>query len=596
MTEPQTVPKSLVVALVFLGLFLGLWGIRWGLPGRERLERVLPPGLESPAFHRQLSDSWSAMHVELGENMTINPRAWGGGVPGIVEIPAGWKIPPKELLNSYRSFYLRSEHEDEQSTLLALSGMKPRQLQFNPHLFVYGTPHIYSVGAALALGAVTGLVTLKSSILFYLADPAKMAGMYLAGRLVSVAAFIACGLMLLRLGRRYLGLEAGAVAAAIFLMTPAAVVQAHVLKNHMFWAFFALWTVDRCALVLKRGTLKDYAAAGAVAGLTVAAFLGAWTTCFVVGIAGAMRLSGLHEPNGRPQKTLPELKGLLLAGVCALAAFLLINPYWILDFKVAMLEMAVLKSAAKLSFSNPLLFIQNGLRLSATDSIVTLMFGGVALALLKGRREPVLLLCAIVFLSALASTMMFSSVLSARSVRYFLGWLGVGSLLAGRLLQELRTLKGPAGKFATVSSVIVLIGLLCQGMTYSHNYSLGEGVKSTHFKSGEWIDKNVPAGSTIGLLRYPQPSNSPFFRYDRYRLMFIDRVVASTLPFERLPRYLALTLPDYDDRPALAPIMGQYERLAVFARESLFPWVTVDPTATTANPVIEIYRLKERGS
>ena len=74
MTEPQPAPKSLVAALVFLGLFLGLWGIRWGLPARARLERMLPPGLESPAFHRALADSWSAMHAELGENMTVNPR------------------------------------------------------------------------------------------------------------------------------------------------------------------------------------------------------------------------------------------------------------------------------------------------------------------------------------------------------------------------------------------------------------------------------------------------------------------------------------------------------------------------------------------
>ncbi len=584
--------KALVPALVLLGLTLGLWGIGWGLPSHGRLARVLPPGLDGLGFQKELADSWGAMHQELGENLMVNPKSFGT-FTGVVEIKSGWKKPPKELLNSYRSFYVRSEHEDEQSILLALSRMKPRQLQFKPHLFTYGALHIYSVGAALALGALSGLVTLKSSILFYLADPAQMAAMYMAGRLLSVAAFVACGLMLLRLGRLSLGsVEAGGLAAAIFLMTPAAVVQAHVLKNHTFWSFFALWTVDRCALVLKRGALKDYAAAGAVAGLTTASFLGAWPACLVVGTAGAMRLAGLHEPNGRPRRPLPELQGLLLAGLCAGTAFLLVSPYWIVDFGEAMREMTVLSGFGALDLAHPWLFVTHALRRSVTDPVLTLMFGGTALALLKGRREPVLLLCALAFLLALASTATVGNVLSTRQARYFLGWIAIGSLLAGRLLVELRALKGPAGRFGTATAAIVLAGLACRGLAYAHNFSLGAGDRSTHSLSGEWIEKNIVEGSVIGLLRYPQPSNSPFFRYDRYRLMFIEPKLAPTLPSAKLPRYLALTIPDYDDRPALAPILAHYDLLASFPRGKLFPWIEIESTSTTANPLIEIYRLK----
>jgi hypothetical protein len=573
---------------------LGLWGIRWGLPGPQRLSRVMPPGLDGEAFQKELADSWATMHQDLGENLMINPKSFGI-FTGIVETPAGWKTPPKELINSYRSFYVRSEHEDEQSTLLALSRIKPRRLQFNPHLFTYGALYIYSVGAAIALGAATGLVTLKSSILIYLADPSKMAAMYLAGRLLSVAAFVACGLMLLRLGRLYSGsLEAGALAAAIFLMTPAAVVQAHVLKNHMFWCFFALWTVDRCAVVLKRGALKDYAAAGAVAGLTMASFLGAWPACLVVGMAGAMRLAGLHEPNGRPCPPRAELAGLLLSGLCAAAAFLIVSPYWILDSREALLEIQVLSGLGGIDLTHPWVFIRNALRCSVTDPVLTLMFGGAALSLIKGRREPLLLLCAFAFLLGLASAATVSGVVATRQVRYFLGWVAVGSLLAGRLLHELRALKGPAGRIGTATTAIILAGLACQGSAYAHNFYLSESDRSNHFLSGEWIEKNIPAGESIGLLRYPQPSNSPFFRYDRYRLMFIEAKLAADLPRERMPRYLALTIPDYDDRPALARFLGRYERLAVFPRPRLFPWISIDPTSTTANPLIEIYGRKEK--
>ncbi|MBI4062099.1 MAG: hypothetical protein HY403_11810 [Elusimicrobia bacterium] len=587
--------KAFAAALTFLGLALGLWGIRWGLPGPQRLARVMPPGLDAPAFHEELTDSWLKMHRDLGENMMVNPKSFDT-FSGVVDTPAGWKTPPKALLNSYRSFYLRSEHEDEQSFLLALSRVRPRQLQFRLHLFTYGALHIYSIGAALALGAAVGLVTLKSSILFYLADPPAMAAMYLTGRLVSVAAFVACALMLLRLGRLCKDAGAGAAAAAIFLMTPAAVVQAHVLKNHMFWSFFALWTVERCVLLLKRGALRDYAAAGTVAGLAVASFLCAWPACLVVGAAGAMRLSGLHEPDGRPCEPLPELKGLLLAGACAGAVFLIVNPYWILDFREAMLEMQALSNFGGLDFAHPWLFLQNALRRSVTDPVLTLMLGGAALALLRGRREPALLLCAAAFLLALASMATVQGVIATRQVRYFMGWVGVGSLLAGCLLRELTALKGAAGRFGAATAAVVLAGLACQGLSYAHNFHLAESDRSNHFLSGEWIEKNVPAGETIGLLRYPQPSNSPFFRYDRYRLKFIEPKLAPALPPERLPRWLALTVPDYDDRPALGSVLPRYELRASFARGRLFPWIALDPSSTTANPLIEIYRLKEKGA
>ncbi len=590
MAALQVSRKAAAPALIVLGLSLGLWGIRWGLPGPERLARVLPPGLDGPAFEQQLADSWSSMHAELGDNLMLNPKSFSS-FTGVVETPAGWKAPPKELLNSFRSFYVRSEHEDEQSILLALSHMKPKQLQFKPHLFTYGALHIYSVGAALAVGALLGQVKLKSSILFYLADPSKMAAMYLAGRLLGVASFIAGGLMLLRLGRR-VGFEAGLIGAALYMMSPAAVVQAHVLKNHTFWPVFVLWTLDRCGIVLERGRRKDYAFAGVVAGLATASFLGAWPACLVVGAAGAMRLLGLHDRHGKPCKPLPEIEGLVIAGVCAIGAFLIVSPYWVIDFKEAMAEMKVLSGFSALDAGHIPLFITHCLRRSVTDPIMTLIFGGTVLALVRGKKEPFLLLCAIALLIGLASTATVGNVLSTRQVRYAMGWLAAGSLLAGRALQEMRALKGPAGKLGTLATAVALIGLLCQGSAYAYNFAVGADARSNHFVSGEWIEKNIPEGATIGLLRYPQPSNSPFFRWDRYRLRFIEPKLAADLPEKSLPAYLALTIPDYDDRSYLGPVLAHYELAAAFPRARLFSWIEIDPTSTTANPLIEIYRLK----
>ena len=477
------------------------------------------------------------------------------------------------------------------------SNASPRQLQFNLHLFTYGALHIYAIAGAMMIGAALGLVSIKSSILHYLADPSRMAAMYMAGRLVTTAAFVGCGLMLLRLGRLRLGsLAVGAFGAAIFLMTPAAVVQAHVLKNHMFWAFLALCTLDRSLVLLRSGTLKDYAWAGICAGLTMASFLGSWTACLVVAAAGTMRLAGLGGPGVAPPRLRSELQGLLLSGACAAAVFLLVNPYWILDCAEAMQELAWLRNFAVFDLSHPRLFAANALRRSITDPVLTLMFAGVAFGLIRGRRDPALLLCAVAFLMGLVAMATVPGYSAARQARYFLGWVAVGSLLAGRLLSELCALKGLAGRFATAAAVVTLAGLGCQGLTYAHNFHLGEGATSNHFLAGEWIERNVPKGEVIGLLRYPQPSNSPFFRFDRYRLKFIEPKLAPGLPPEKLPRWLALTIPDYDDRPELSAVLARYDKRASFPRGKLFPWIEIDPSSTTANPLIEVYRLREKGA
>lgn len=574
-------------ALAVLGLFLGLWGLWWGLPSKERAARVLPPGLAaSPAFQADLAANWSKLHEELGENLMVNPKSFGT-FSGVVDVPAGWTLPPKELLNSARSFFVRSEHEDEQSILLALSRMKPRKLDFRPHLFTYGALHIYSVGATLAAGALVGLVPLKSGILFYLEDPARMAALYAAGRLLTVAAYVFGALTLLRLGRK-LGTEAGVLGGAIYLMTPAAVVQAHVLKNHTFWTVFALWTLSRSSRVLETGKRRDYSAAGAAAGLATASFLGAWPACLIVAAAGVMRLLGLHAPKGKPCRPGPELTGLVLSGAWAAAAFFLVSPYWLIDHAEAMAEMKVLSGFGGLDVTHVGLFVANALRRGVTDPVLVLMFGGAALGLARGKKDPALLLTALAFVIGLAAMATVGGVVSTRQVRYFTGFVAVGSLLAGRLLAELRALKGPAGKFGTAAAAAVLLGLFAQGSSYAYNFAAA----STHVRAGDWLDANVPAGATIGLLRYPQPSNSPFFSWSRYKLRFLDPRVAPTLPAEAWPEWLALTIPDYDDRPALAAVLERYERVASFPRAKLVPWVEIHPTSTTANPLIEIYRRK----
>jgi hypothetical protein len=179
-------------------------------------------------------------------------------------------------------------------------------------------------------------------------------------------------------------------------------------------------------------------------------------------------------------------------------------------------------------------------------------------------------------------------------VRYFIGFLAVGELLAGRAAADLLAWKSPWRPGLLVALALALANLVLAGTTYAYNFIADAGPRSTHLESGAWIEARVPPGSSIGLMRLPQPSNAPYFRYDRYDLRFFESAgLFAVLPAAELPQYLAVTSPDHDDRPDMEPNLSRYELAAEFDRPRIVPWIRIHPTATTADPVIDIYRLKE---
>jgi hypothetical protein len=570
-----------MIRAAVLALGLGLWGLSWGLPSRAVLDQVLPPGLDTPQFLEQLSSSWQSMHARLGENLMLNPHSFHD-FDGVVRVPAGWTTPPPALVNTARSFHLRSGHEDEQTVLIMLSRLNPLRLQLNPHFFTYGAAYVYSVGATLAAGAAAGLVELRRGLASYLEDPARMAGLYYCGRLLSVFSYAATGLLLVFMGRRWFDEKDGVAAALFFLLTPAAILQAHVLKNHAFWTFWALLTVHFSLEIVEEGGLKSYVKAGIAAGVTVGSFLVGWPACLVIACACLFRIADHRRPA-------EELQGLALAAAASLGAFLATNPYWLLSWREALAEMKVLGNQGGFSWAHPPMFVAYTLRKALTTPFWALAMTGLAWAAGHRKRDRELFFLACAFACGLAGTLSTTNVKDATYVRYFSGWVPVLCLIAGRAFVEMWS-RG-AGSRAAAGLCAGVLAL--HGVTYAYNFRVAASTESTHWRAGRWIEENVAAGSSVGLLRLPQPSNCPYFPFNRYALVFVEVKLFATLPAAELPEYLAVTTPDYDDRPRLEPNLSRYELAATFDRAVLVPGVRVDPSAMSANPRIDVYRLRK---
>lgn len=571
--------------ILFMGLFLGLTGIRWGLPGQGRIKRIMPPELHTTQFHEALESSWKALHARFGKNLMPSEESW---IPfsGVLDAPSGWDMPPEILFNGIRSFHVRSVHEDEQSMLLALSKMRPKKLDFNPHFFSYGGTYIYVLGAWLGAGAVIGAVPLHRSLLPYLDSPEKMGALFAWGRLLSVAGFIACGFMLWEIGRKIAGPWTGLSAALFFMLSPGAVVQAHTMKPHMYWPFFTFLTLYLCLRVLEKGGRREYLLAGAASGLAVGSAVCAWPTCFIVAVAAGIRIWE------KPAKAQEEVYALIGAALCSIAAFFITNPYWILDWNMAYAEMKVLSRWSSVNAANPFYLVWYPLRNSMSIPVFSMVCAGAAWALSQGKKGRFFVLCGGAFLVMAAAGATTRGVVSTRQIRYFIPLIGVGALLASCGMKALvdKMPRWRAGILAVIVAMGIHMGVA--GVLYALNFRRTASENSNHHLAGEWIDSNVPEGASVGLLREPAPSNSPYFNYRRVTIRLIQPELFGTLAAHRLPDYMAVTSPDYDDRPRLEPNLSRiYEVAARFDRMRL-AWARIDPTSTTANPLIEIYRKK----
>jgi hypothetical protein len=155
----------------------------------------------------------------------------------------------------------------------------------------------------------------------YATDPTQV---FLLARLASaLLGTLAVGLLYLA-GARLAGRRAGFLAAALLAVAFLPVFYSHLALNDvptLAPVCLALWGVGG---VLRRGRLRDYAVAGLGVGLAAG-------TKYTGGIVLLPLLGAAAVHLAAPPARAAALRGLGLAGLAALAGFLLANPYAALD-------------------------------------------------------------------------------------------------------------------------------------------------------------------------------------------------------------------------------------------------------------------------
>ncbi|MBI5684828.1 MAG: hypothetical protein HZC54_07090 [Verrucomicrobia bacterium] len=521
-----------LVAITVIGLALGLTGIGWGLPSARRVAL--------------LGESVTKARAELNARTSRELNARRGHAAILAAQPAEEQLDLPRLVRRYLLF---SDSPDEPLTLMALANMRPRQFDFNPRMVEYGGLHVYGTGAVMTLAHALGFGRIAGDVTHYADHPEHIAGLYIAGRLLMVLYNVGIAVLLFMFGRavaavsdrgspeqnreqpaaggrRYnADLLCGWAAALIWLLSPPSLAFSHIINPHLpaaFYATLAAWLAWRATDV---PNLRCWLGASAASGAAAACALNAAASFLVVPAMAVFVAYTLED------RLKPELQqdggwraGLsLFARLCAAAArplglaalmaaafYLALNPYCFANLDVLREELARFGQ-----FRSPMLGVEN---------VFMFCFGPLPHAIGTAGLGAALFGAATLWQSSAAGRALTGYAAAGLLLSAWLAGSDAGEALSIRFAMfvlPLLCLFGATALFGGWprwarggAAVIIATGCVVASVVYMASFT-----RTPRDDAGEFINRELPAGSTLAAPESPGPYEMPAFDFSRVRLV-----------------------------------------------------------------------------
>ncbi len=306
-------------------------------------------------------------------------------------------------------------------------------------------------------------------------------------------------------GARLFGRGVALLATAIEAVAFLPVFYAHLALNDVPTLAPLTLSLLGSAGVLRRGRALDAALAGVGLGLACASkyTAGIVLAPLLVAIAARYLGVGAPRPQGGAGAARRALRDLILAGACALAAFLIANPYAVLDyssFHGELVRQSSLSAEAQGKLGAPrdggLVYYLWSLGWGLGWAPAVAALGG-AVAIWRSERVLGWLL--------VPAPLLYLAFMGLQG-RYFGRWLlpifPVLCLLAAFFAVEAArfaagSLAGRIPAARTVLPALIVAGLLAQGLLYSIHSGLVLSRSDTRTLARRWMIAHVPAGAQI---------------------------------------------------------------------------------------------------
>ncbi len=408
------------------------------------------------------------------------------------------------LDRSMLRFKLYSIEADEIAVIIALARIRPSQLQFDPHLYQYGGAFLYPLGVYYAALSKLGVLFI-GSFEQMLANPQAIDSVWIAGRFFVLLATAAAGVLLYLTLAEFAPPLVAEAGLAIFLFSPATIMLSQVIKPHWYALIFTnlvllimARTIIRRRLTGAGETVLAIAvglAVGSVPTLALFAIM-AWGALLFLFWRGDIRVGVLFR--------VPAI---------ALAACIITNPYYILDWQAVAAERIGQAGWFEPGFSarTLLAFLRNSV-LSGFGVVLSLIFAAV---LIQRYMRPASAGARLFGLGILIA-MIVMAVITAKQDT----WHSTFRYIPFVLPAMITFLAIPPLRYRTTIFVLVAAGAIVQSIPLKLAYfDENSDIHSTRLASAAWIDAHVPPNAAI-CVSAPDlaPYSVPPFRFDRHKI------------------------------------------------------------------------------
>jgi hypothetical protein len=515
---------------VLLWLLLMAPLLVWGLPDSQRDRLLFGHQPAWTADRYQVAGDLAQLQTrDAGADRDLNPLADRNRV---VELTVD-EAHRAEILRRYR---LYSRQPDEMIIFRALQRMRPRQFDFDPHLYQYGGAYIYLIGAALGVAGLTGAVKLTPNLDIYLEHPEWFAGFYVVARTVSLLFGALTLLAVHRLARRAAGRTAGWVALLSTACCPVFITAVLEAKPHLPCACMILWATLSALDYHTRGRWSAALRLGLQAGLAFGLVL---TGCAALLLWPVLLLS-------RPAA--PRRRLVVQLGVAALATLLVYavsNPYVLYNALAGRGAVASNLANSTAMYRGQMQHaldgaVRAGQLLVEGAGVGVPVAGAVGLFLLLRRRTAVTAVSTAAGLGMWLVCVLLGAGKPAEFARFLILPILLLNVAAAWLVATVARRRPLVG-------ILLAIALLVTMRTTAYVRSFvvdARGEHESRLLAGRYLDEHAGSDDTIGVLQEPAPYAVPPLDFTRRRVYLLPHDRPANFDPAALPAWLVFTADD----------------------------------------------------
>ncbi len=474
----------------------------------------------------------------------------------------------------------------------------------DPHFFHVPSLHTYAVAGLWGMYYIEGKITGKfTSVAHFMKAFEEDATPYvIIARLLSVLLSVGTILIVFHLGKRMYNPRVGVLASLFLVFSPVHNKISHYMVPDVPMVFFLMLSFLCIWFIYIKGDTKFYILAGLFAGLATATKYGGQMLFLPLFLAHLFYVLD----NKRSIKEIFFSHKLILSVVFFLGGFLAGCPYSVLDFakfwndfkwqSQHLLQTGHYGS----STAQPawLFYLQYGMAENIGKFSQYLVYGGVLLGLVRRKRKDLILIVFPLVLFVLIGSW------KSMAARYLLPLTPFLVLIAAFFLDAILTkIASPLGKknprfpLPVLQSrylnwvVIVLVLFPSVVKVLRFDYLLTQ--KDTRTLAKEWINRNLPKGSTLALESYGPPLSPDDFNLLRRHTLGnihldwlaqrnVKYVIVSDIMYARFTRFP-------EEFPKQASFYRSLEEQTLLIKTFRPKWD--EYLIDLHNPTIKIYRL-----